>query len=111
MHIKIRNKIAVIEFEKDNNGCGHAEIMKDIIRHLDDGFKKFVFDFKWVDISFNSGVSGFLIVTVKKLIEAEAVVVLKNINDQDMGLLKLVGLLDVDSSGKKIIYRSEEADS
>ena len=104
MHVKIRNKIAVIEFEADGQNAGHAEVMKEIIRLLDDNFKRFVFDFKWVEISFNSGVSGFLVVTIKKLIDCGATVVIKNISKTDIELLNVVGLSDIDKTCEKLIY-------
>ena len=67
MHVKIRNKTAVIEFENNADTAGHDEVMKEMIELIGNGFKKFVFDFKWVDISFNSPDSNtFLICLIKK---------------------------------------------
>lgn len=92
MHVKIRNKTAVIEFEDNRDSSGHSNVMKEIIGLIDNGFKKFVFDFKYVEISFNSGVSGFMITIVKKITESGADVVITNISESDKNLLKLVGL-------------------
>ncbi len=99
MHVKIRNKTAVIEFENNADTAGHDEVMKEMIELIGNGFKKFVFDFKWVDISFNSAVSGFLVVVTKKIVESGAVVIMSNIRDIDKDLLKVVGI-----DGDKIIY-------
>ena len=107
MHVKIKNKTAVIEFEDNRDGFGHQEVMKDIVDLIDRDFKKFVFDFKHVTISFNSGISGFLIVTVKKIIESGAVVAMVNINPMDTELIKMVGLDDIDKTGTKVIYEWE----
>ena len=99
MHVKIKNKIAVIEFENNSDGAGHAHVMKEIIKLLDDNFRKFIFDFKWVTIAFNSAVSGFLIVTIKNLIDAGAEIEMINISQGDLELLKLVGLSDIVTKG------------
>lgn len=104
MQVKIKNKTAVIEFEDNRDSAGHAEVMRSIVRLLDEDFRKFVFDFKHVTISFNSGISGFLIVTVKKIVECGAAVVISNINEDDMLMIKMVGLDDIDCTNTKIIY-------
>jgi anti-anti-sigma regulatory factor len=104
MHVKIKNKTAVIEFENNSDSAGHVDVMKEIIRLLDDGFKKFVFDFEHVSISFNSGISGFLVATSKKIVEAGAIVEIANLSDPDKDLLKAVGF---DTLG--VVYRRKES--
>ena len=105
MHIKIKNKTAVIEFEDNREGFGHQIVMRDIVKLLDDNFKTFVFDFKNVTISFNSAISGFLIVTVKKIVECGGVVEITNLKDDDVDIIKMVGLCDIDNTGTKVIYK------
>lgn len=95
MNVKIKNKTAVIEFENNTDTAGHADVMREIIKLIDYGFKKFIFDFKWVGVSFNSGISGFLITVTKKMIDVGAEVAFDNISEQDMELLRVVGLDDL----------------
>ena len=92
MNVKVKNKIAVIEFEDDTKECSHSKIMKEIISLLNAGFKKFIFNFDSVTIAFNSAISGFLIVTISNLIQLGATVIIQNISQYDMDLLEMVGL-------------------
>ena len=105
VHVKIKNKTAVIEFENNSSSAGHADVMKEIVNLIDNRFRKYVFDFKDVDISFNSSVSGFLVVTIKKIVESGAVVVVKNISESNRKLVKMVGLDDIDGGRGVILYK------
>lgn len=94
MHVKIRNRIAVIEFEtgKPMEKMEHMRIIKEMVKLIDDGFKKFIFDFSAVDISFNSTISGFLLAVVRKLRDDGAIVEIDGITGDDLAMLKLIGL-------------------
>lgn len=101
MNVRIKNKIVVIEFESSKDGFGHSSVMAEIIRLLDEGIKRFVFDFKWVEIAFNSGICGFIVATAGKIVMSGATVTISHVSERDKETLKIVGL---DSFGDKIMY-------
>ena len=102
MHVKVKNRIAILEFENGQDKITHASIVEDLVKCLDMGFKTFVFDFACVDISFNSMISGFIITSIKKLIGADAFVILKNIRHQNYEMLKIFGIDQLDK--KKVTF-------
>ena len=105
MNVKIKNKTVVIEFESGQDGFGHSDVMAEIIRLLDEGIKKFVFDFQSVKISFNSSISGFIIAVSKKLVESGATIIIRDVSERDKDLLSLVGLANL---GSGITYSDGE---
>ena len=108
MHVKVKNRIAIIEFENGKEKITHASIIEDLIKCLNLGFKTFVFDFKCVDISFNSMVSGFIITAIKKLMDIDSCVILKNIRNEDYEMLKIFGIDQFDKNKLTIIYNDDK---
>ena len=93
MHIKIKNKKAVIEFESSGTErASHLLIIDELVHLVQDHFKEFVFDFSNLNMSFNSTISGFLLGVVRKLLENGATITFQNISDMDVETLRMIGI-------------------
>jgi anti-anti-sigma regulatory factor len=101
MHVRIRNKIAILEFENGVDKIVHNDIMEEVMHLVEHGFKDFIFDFKHLEINFNSTIAGFLIVTVKKLTECGSDIRIQNISKEDYNTLQLIG---IDQISDKVRY-------
>ena len=96
MHIAFRKTTAIFEFEgSKSEKIEHGDMMSSIINISDKGFSVFIFDFKCVDFKFNSIVSGFIIVVIKKLSEKGKETYINNISWDDWEMLNTVGLRDL----------------
>lgn len=106
MHVKVRNKVATIEFESGAklDKISHTQIMEETIHLVEHGFRHFIFDFEHVDINFNSMISGFIIAMVGKLIKSECYVMLRNLNKLDLELLNTIGLSDIQKDNYRLNY-------
>jgi anti-anti-sigma regulatory factor len=101
MHIKIKNKRAVIEFESGLEKVAHIVIIDELVHLVQNHFKDFVFDFKSLEMSLNSTIAGFLLGAVKKLTENGATVTLQNLSENDLNILKMIGIEQISD---KITY-------
>lgn len=102
MHVKIRNKKAVVEFEDAGmEQVSHLVIIDELVHLVQNHFKEFVFDFHSLDMSFNSTISGFLLGIVKKLLENGASITFTNISEDDIETLKLIGISQIEG---KVTY-------
>ena len=96
MHIKIKNKTAIIYFETDQRYANHIAIIDEMVHLVQHRFKTFVFDFSGLEIGFNSTVSGFLLGVVRKLLECGCDIVIQNISNTDREVLELIGIKEID---------------
>lgn len=110
MHVKVKNKVATIEFESGSTSdkVSHSQIIEEAIHLVEHGFRHFVFDFETVDINFNSMISGFIIAMVGKLIKNDCYVMLKNLNKSDVELLNTIGLEDIQKNNYRLNYTVRE---
>ena len=100
-HVKVRYKTAIIEFE-DSIENQHEEIIEELVHLVEHDFKSYIFDFTWMNDTLSSTVVGFIIASIKKLLENEAHVNIRNITEHDLDTLKLVGVVDFSDKNKNL---------
>ena len=105
MHVRIKNRTAIIEFEANSDNMVHSQVIEEIVHLVSHQFNKFVFDFSNVKLSFNSTISGFLLAISKKLIESKVEVCIQNIAKEDLEMLGIIGMNDL----KEIKYTIRES--
>ena len=82
----------IVNLIKGNSGVDHEKITNQLIGLMNCGFTTFIFDFIDMDVQFNSIISGFVLLLVRKLIEHDKHVVLRNISEIDREFLELIGI-------------------
>ena len=100
-HVRVRHRTAIIEFENciENE---HNQIIDELVHLVGHGFKSYIFDFTWIGEDIGSTTVGFVIAAVKKLIENNCRINLRNITPSDLETLNMVGLVEFSNKNENL---------